>query len=509
MATQRKTVQNKSRISSKKKPIIKKRKANKSRQKSKFKFKHFVIIGCIVYACSAIYGAIKPLPGGISKWYDTSKTNDVELLMDKTYEKDGQMHYDHEIFNAQLETIQNADDFIILDMFLFNDTYDGETQFPELTTKLTHALIDKKKENPNIRIYMLTDPINSFYGSYTPAHYKMLRDNGIALYETNLVKLRDSNPVYSGLWRPTLRWFGNNENGVIRNIFSKEAPNVTVRGFGRLLNMKANHRKTLVTEDAAIIASSNPHDPSGHHQNVAVKVTGQLQEDVIKSEVNALNMSGSKLSASDFKITNREYNSDMKYTTTLVTEGKIKEALIEQINMTKTGESLKMGMFYLSDRDVIKALLDASKRGVDIQIILDVNKEAFGKEKPGIPNKPVAHELISKSDDDIKVRWAVSHGEQFHSKYTLIKFKDKKESTLILGSANLTRRNIGDYNMETDVIISGRSNLPVFTRLNYEFDAMWNNKDAYVTDDYEVKKDPSFIKDVIYRVQEFTGLSSF
>lgn len=488
---------------------VTKSKPKNKRRKKKFGFKKIAFICFGAYIVCAIYGANKPLPGGVSKWFDYSKTNDAEVLIDNTYEKDKVMHYNHEIFNAQLQAIRDAQDFIILDMFLFNDTYDGETLFPELTTKLTHALIDKKKENPNIRIYMLTDPINSFYGSYTPAHYKMLRDNGIALYETNLVKLRDSNPVYSGLWRPTLRWFGNNENGVIRNIFSKDAPNVTVRGFGRLLNMKANHRKTLVTEDAAIIASSNPHDPSGHHQNVAVKVIGQLQEDVIKSEVNALNMSGSKLSASDFEITNRAYNSDMKYTTTLVTEGKIKEALIEQINMTKTGDSLKMGMFYLSDRDVIKALLDASKRGVDIQIILDVNKEAFGKEKPGIPNKPVAHELISKSNDDIKVRWAVSHGEQFHSKYTLIKFKDIEESTLILGSANLTRRNIGDYNMETDVIISGRSNLPVFTRLNYEFDAMWNNKDAYVTDDYEVKKDPSFIKDLIYRVQEFTGLSSF
>ena len=177
--------------------------------------------------------------------------------------------------------------------------------------------------------------------------------------------------------------------------------------------------------------------------------------------------------------------------------------------MTKTGDRVKMGMFYLSDRDIIKALIKASKRGVGIQMILDVNKEAFGKEKPGIPNKPVAHELISKSNDRIQVKWAVSHGEQFHAKYTLFQYKDSKTSTLVLGSANLTRRNVGDYNMETDVIISGRSNLPVFHRLNREFSAMWNNEEAYVTDDYEVRKDPSFIKDVIYRVQEFTGISSF
>lgn len=505
MPKKRHAVQSKSSAKRKKKRSTKPSK----KKKSAFKLKHLFAIGCVIYVCSVVYGAFKPLPGGVSKWFESSKTNDVKLLVDKTYEKENHMYYNHEIFNEQLKTIQEADDFIILDMFLFNNTYDGQKNFTKLTETLTQALIDKKKESPNIRIYMLTDPINSFYGSYTPEHYRKLRDNGIALYETNLVKLRDSNPLYSGLWRPTLRWFGNNENGIITNIFSKDAPNVTVRGFGRLLNMKANHRKTLVTEDAAIISSSNPHDPSAHHQNIAVKVTGKLQEDLIKSEVSALNMSGSKLSASDFNITHRAYSSDMDYTTTLVTEGKIKAALLEQINMTKTGDRVKMGMFYLSDRDIIKALIKASKRGVGIQMILDVNKEAFGKEKPGIPNKPVAHELISKSNDRIQVKWAVSHGEQFHAKYTLFQYKDSKTSTLVLGSANLTRRNIGDYNMETDVIISGRSNLPVFHRLNREFSAMWNNEEAYVTDDYEVRKDPSFIKDVIYRVQEFTGISSF
>lgn len=505
MPKKRHAVQSKSSAKRKKKRSTKPSK----KKKSAFKLKHLFAIGCVIYVCSVVYGACKPLPGGVSKWFESSKTNDVKLLVDKTYEKENHMYYNHEIFNEQLKTIQEADDFIILDMFLFNNTYDGQKKFTKLTETLTQALIDKKKESPNIRIYMLTDPINSFYGSYTPEHYRKLRDNGIVLYETNLVKLRDSNPLYSGLWRPTLRWFGNNENGIITNIFSKDAPNVTVRGFGRLLNMKANHRKTLVTEDAAIISSSNPHDPSAHHQNIAVKVTGKLQEDLIKSEVNALNMSGSKLSASDFNITHRAYSSDMDYTTTLVTEGKIKAALLEQINMTKTGDRVKMGMFYLSDRDIIKALIKASKRGVGIQMILDVNKEAFGKEKPGIPNKPVAHELISKSNDRIQVKWAVSHGEQFHAKYTLFQYKDSKTSTLILGSANLTRRNVGDYNMETDVIISGRSNLPVFHRLNQEFSEMWNNEQAYVTDDYEVRKDPSFIKDVIYRVQEFTGISSF
>lgn len=488
---------------------VTKSKPKNKRRKKKFGFKKIAFICFGAYIVCAIYGANKPLPGGVSKWFDYSKTNDAEVLIDNTYEKDKVMHYDHEIFNAQLQAIRDAQDFIILDMFLFNNAYDGEIEFPKLTEQLTDALVAKKKAQPNIRIYMLTDPINSFYGSYTPEHYKKLRANGINLYETNLVHLRDSNPVYSGFWRPTLRWFGNNENGLITNIFSKDEPNVTVRGFGRLLNMKANHRKTLVTEKTAIIASSNPHDPSGHHQNVALKVRGQIQEDLINSEVHAMNMSGADLRVDDFKINARAFNNGMNYTTTLVTEGKIKAALLEEIGRMSDGDSIKMGMFYIADRDIVKSLINASKRGVDVQLILDVNKEAFGKEKPGIPNKPVAHELIAKSDDNIKIKWAVSHGEQYHAKFTLLKDNDKHESTLILGSANLTRRNVGDLNLETDVMISGQSNLPVFTKIDQDFDAKWDNTYAHVTDYYDVKKDPSFLKSVIYRIQEFSGLSSF
>lgn len=485
------------------------KKSKNRRKKKKIGFKKIILICFGIYIICAIYGALKPLPGGISKWYDYSKTNNAEVLIDNTYEKNKVMHYDHEIFKNQLQVINEAQDFIIIDMFLFNNTYDGDIKFPKLTNQLTDALIAKKKASPGIKIYVLTDPINSFYGSYTPAHYKKLRANGIYLYETNLVALRDSNPIYSGFWRPTLRWFGNSENGLITNIFSKDAPNVTVRGFGRLLNMKANHRKTLVTENTAIIASSNPHDPSGHHQNVALKVSGQIQEDLINSEVHAMNMCGAKLNVNDFKIKSRAFNNQMDYTTTLVTEGKVKDALIEEITRMGDNDSIKMGMFYLSDRNIIKELINASKRGVDVQIILDVNKEAFGKEKPGVPNKPVAHELISKSDDRIKIKWAVSHGEQYHAKFTLFKDNNKNESTLVLGSANLTRRNIGDLNMETDVMISGKSNLPVFTKIDKDFNAKWDNTYAHVTDHYDVKKDPSFWKTVMYRVQEFSGLSSF
>ena len=50
-------------------------------------------------------------------------------------------------------------------------------------------------------------------------------------------------------------------------------------------------------------------------------------------------------------------------------------------------------MFYLSERQIVKALITAKERGVNVRVLLDPNKDAFGREKNGIPNRQVASEL--------------------------------------------------------------------------------------------------------------------
>ncbi|MGO1759884.1 MAG: phospholipase D-like domain-containing protein [Mammaliicoccus vitulinus] len=166
-------------------------------------------------------------------------------------------------------------------------------------------------------------------------------------------------------------------------------------------------------------------------------------------------------------------------------------------------------MFYLSDRDVINELIKASKRNVKIKFILDINKEAFGKEKPGVPNKPVASELVNRSKGNIKVKWALSNGEQYHSKYLLFEQNENKNATMILGSSNLTRRNMGDYNLESDIIIKGKQTDEAFAKLSRTFNDAWDNKEHTMTAQYDDFKDESLWKRVMYRIQEKTGLSSF
>jgi phosphatidylserine/phosphatidylglycerophosphate/cardiolipin synthase-like enzyme len=164
-------------------------------------------------------------------------------------------------------------------------------------------------------------------------------------------------------------------------------------------------------------------------------------------------------------------------------------------------------MFYLAERDVVRALAEAAERGVNIRIILDPNKDAFGYKKTGIPNRPVASELVNRTDNRIQVRWYNTMGEQFHSK--LICIEQGGESTVILGSANLTRRNLRNYNLELDVMVKGDGENPVFRDAERWFDRIWNNRDGGYTVDYNVYQDDSFLKTVIYKIQERTGLCSF
>lgn len=80
-------------------------------------------------------------------------------------------------------------------------------------------------------------------------------------------------------------------------------------------------------------------------------------------------------------------------------------------------------MFYIANRDIINALHDATDRGVNVRLILDPNKTAFGNTKTGLPNVPIASELIK--DEGISIRWYETEDEQYHTKLMYIK-KDNK-----------------------------------------------------------------------------------
>lgn len=439
----------------------------------------------------------------------------VEFFYDITYlDKNGARQSKQEIFDEVFKMIKGAKKFILLDMFLFNDFQGKKIEnHRNLSGELTESLIKKKKEIPSVEIVVISDPVNTIYGGYESPQFKELEEAGIKLIITDLKKLRDTNPAYSAFYRAVFQWFGNkSEGGYFANPFDKTKPKVTARSYLEMLNFKANHRKLIVADEevggklkmATLITSANPHDGSSAHSNSAVKIRDFIWSDVIKSEAATVEFSGANFKVKISSVSDESGGVKVK----LLTEKKIRDSLVELIKSLAKGDSIHMAMFYLSDRKIIKALKQADKSGVDIRIILDPNKDAFGREKNGVPNRPVADELLKNSKGNTEIRWCDTHGEQCHSKMTLV--KNSSGYHLLLGSANLTKRNIGNYNLETDILIESDEKIEAIKRAYEFFNETWENKSGRIyTADYAKYKDESLRKKFLYHWMERTGMSSF
>ncbi|TMW71882.1 phospholipase [Alteribacter natronophilus] len=462
-----------------------------------------------VYTVFFLYGVLKPLPEGLS-YEGEAHPGEVEFLADQTFLSEDGCEHDHVIFERIHEMIDEAESFILLDMFLFNDEYDRTHDFPGISGELVEALITKKETEPETEIIVITDPINTFYGSYETDGMKALEEAGIRVVITDLSRLRDSNPVFSAFWRAGPQFTGNKEDGGwLPNPFSPDSPDGTIRSYLKLLNFKANHRKVVVTDQEGLVTSANPHDASGLHSNVAFAVNGPILGDLVESEKAVAVMSGAEEHWFDEfvveDLTDETEGTGEKIQ--LITEGKIKENLLEELQLTDEGDTIYLGAFYLSDRDVISELLEAAKRGTDVRVILDANKDAFGREKNGVPNRPAAAELTGKSAGAVEVRWYNTNGEQYHTKMVLV---DRgTEAVVIAGSSNFTRRNLDDLNLETNVKISGGEESGAVTEVREYFRRLWTNDGAEYTLDYKHFADDSKLTRWLYRFQEWSGLSTF
>ena len=190
----------------------------------------------------------------------------------------------------------------------------------------------------------------------------------------------------------------------------------------------------------------------------------------------------------------------------ILTERKIKDALIANLSQAGAGDKLTMMAFYLSDRDIIDELKGAYNRGASVRVLLDPSKDAFGRKKNGIPNRQVAAELVKS---DIPVRWSNTHGEQSHTKMLLVEYFSG-QSVVILGSANFTRRNLNNLNLETNIAVYGPANSSLFMDIREFLYSQWNNQDGQKNSvDYINYADNSFARKLLYRWMEGTGMSTF
>jgi hypothetical protein len=469
----------------------------------------------VAYLGMATYQAFKPLPAGIGQAFPLRNSDDVALLTDITYlDTDGNRQSEQQVFDEILRLVTQAERLVVLDMFLFND-FTGADATPglrPLSAELTQALVERKRAVPELQAVVITDPINTLYGGMRSKHLDTLRAAGVKVVVTDLSKLRAPNPAWSGFWHLCCRWAGNSETGGwLPSPFG--GGKVSLRSYLALLNLNANHRKTLVVDEGdgwtGLVATANPHDGSSAHGNAALRFRGEAALDLLRSEraVAALSAHAWPTAAAETSNAPAKRASNLSGSQVqVVTEGRIRDALLANIENANAGDRLDIAVFYFAHRALLEATIAAGKRGVQVRVLLDPNEDAFGRKKNGIPNRQAALELHQAG---VPVRWCDTNGEQCHNKMMLRRSGDDS-AELIVGSANYTRRNLDDYNLESSARVLADVDTAVMQQASDYFEQSWGNTGGRrISIPYARYADDSRWRYWRYRFTEATGLSSF
>ncbi|MFH1860718.1 MAG: phospholipase D-like domain-containing protein, partial [bacterium] len=490
------------------------------------KIKTIIIVGCVMFTIALyILQPNKPeLSGTHAAHAIPVSENDIQLLIDSTAfdPQSGNRIICQKNFDTVLALIKGAKKWIYVDFFLWNQ---WQGSIPEnhrkLSKELADALIHKKQDCPKINILVLTDPINRIYGNMEPEFFHRMADAGIGIVFADLSMMNDSNLICSppinilGAHLKKISWINRLlDRAFLPNVMDFNGNQMSLRQMGRMFFFKANHRKVIITDTVAgdwqmLVTSFNPADGSSAHSNCGLLVLGDLALAALDTEISCVEWSainprnclgdvryllslfrmsllginreaqGHKgtrcLTAGNTAVMSNPASSKANAPTIeWLTEGAILTRIMNMLKSASPGDEIRIAIFYLSERRVIEAIKFAAKKGASIRIIMDANRDAFGHIKIGIPNRPVAAELLNtakKHNLNISIRWADTHGEQFHHKAVCIVNKNRQKYQFMCGSANWTRRNLADLNLEANLFVD---NAPKITSGFIEyFDRAW------------------------------------
>lgn len=463
------------------------------------------------WAATALWQANKPLPPGlqVASAPCTVAADRLAFATDiSAADAYGRPAISQEIFAEVLRVVHDARRFIVLDYELFGASEPRERDPAGIAAKLTEALLERRAAQPDLRVLFITDAANARTGA---AALQLLRAAGVAVVATDLDALRDPNVLYSSLWRLTLRWW--------------DGPPGTLGVHARRLNFKANHRKLIIADDGrgsltAVVGSATPLDRQGTWSNTALRASGDAVQALLLSELAVARFSGWHGEEAAFALPAAtgacaSAGSAALLTGTsarvqVLTEGAIRAQLLGQLEAAARGDSIDIAAFALAERGVIEALLEAARRGVQVRLILDPSEDATTLAPSGMPNQPVASELVARSGGAIHVRWYRTHGERFHASVAMV--YGPQRLWLTVGSANFTRRSLGDYDLDANLAVELTREAALAQQARGYFDTLWSNRAALgieYTADFSAFADPSQVDYWLCRVLEGAGWSAF
>jgi len=407
----------------------------------------------------ALWNCAKPLPPGTHVASQTSRVSESDVdFWNELAPRQAAAAV------GELAAIDHAEQLIVLDR-------------SPLDVELAQHLLARKHARPNIKIVLVTDPAHEAFGG-TPAQLLAeLEQSGIIVSRVRLSRLRDSNPLYSGLWRLLLGWWSDP--------FDEPQDRVTLATRLRMQNGKADQRQLTVADDGsggwtAVMAPAGP--------AAGLTLRGSVARAMIASELKiaAWSTDDDRLPAGP-PLEGRGVGAiDVRF----LTEGAIAAVLLDDIRAAGNGDEISIAVDDLADRRLIAALLGAAARGVRVQVLLRANR---------MPNSSVAGEL-TRGGGRVDVR-RLSGAAGSHLKLLLV--RHRADSWLNLGSANFTRRNLDDLNLEAGVELRMPARAAPSRAAAAYFARLWAGAEAA---DFAQASPAEYWR---YRWAEATGLSSF
>lgn len=451
------------------------------------------------------------LPKGLATKTPIYNADNVDFYYDLTYKKDGKTHYERQIWDQAYDILDNAHDFFLMDIFVFNDFVGKgvkeKLQPLPLAEEFAEKILEKRKKDPNVRIYLILDESNTFYGAYDNKTHKKLEEAGVKIGYVDLAKLRDPMLVYSVPWRLFIRPFGNPKNvGKTKNPIYEETDPVTIRSILRALNAKADHRKLIMNEKTAMLTSANPHAEGSKHSNVAFKFSSPIIKDIYNAEKPVAKITkkdGSLKQSLPYQKFDIEPSNNNKIKLQYFTEGQTGIDITKELKNTQPGDRVFIAQFFLADRQVINDIRKAARRGVKFEILLN-NSTA------GLPNKASAGELMKyarKHGYDITIKFYNKGEEMYHVKMMSIFKKDYMIT--YGGSTNFTRRNMRNFNLENELKIISTYDQKVSQQISDYYDRLWTNRDGDFTLPYDSEKNEKVTNDLLFRFLEMNGIGAF
>jgi hypothetical protein len=427
----------------------------------------------LAWGSCAVWNSVKPLPRGtrVASLPARLDESQVDFLDD--------LAPPGAILKRETEAIGRAEQTIVLN------------QSP-LARELADALLLRKRQRPNLKVMLVTDPRNEVYGGTPSRTLSALERAGIVVVRTRLERLRDPNPLYSSLWRLCVGWWSDP--------FDETPGRATLRSSLRRRNLKADGRQLLVADDGAggwtsIVMSAASTGAAASiggavSAGLGLEIRGHLAAAIVASELQlaAWSTDDDRLPAVPPVDSRGVGTIDARF----LTEGAIQAALRDAIAIAGSGDSIKIAVQAFGDRQMVDAVVRAAARGARVQLLLD----------PGSPEtQAAAGELLREEPGSIEVRWR-ARDSRAEAGYAVI--QHRSDVWFDVGSANFTRRGLDDLDLAADIELHMPARAGPARAVTDLFARHWSNAAAYASHADESKE--TYWR---YRVAEATGLSVF